>query len=123
HARAGIGIRTSGNWLPIVRLFPQASGESAAILGTTMRTQSPDTSPKIEAFLIEAYRRMTPLSPNRASARSTGRRSPAWAVRLRSMTHSSFSPEREVRLRLASLWLDRKTMIKAFGWDPEVEGY
>jgi hypothetical protein len=31
--------------------------------------------------------------------------------------------ERELRLRLAALWLDRETMIDAFGWDPEVEGY
>ena len=31
--------------------------------------------------------------------------------------------EREQKLRLASLWLDRETMIKVFGWDPEVEGY
>jgi len=31
--------------------------------------------------------------------------------------------ERELRLRLAALWLDRETMIEAFGWDPEVEGY
>lgn len=32
-------------------------------------------------------------------------------------------PEREQRLRLAALWLDRKTMIRVFGWDPNEEGY
>ena len=32
-------------------------------------------------------------------------------------------PEREVRLRLASLWIDRETMIRVFRWDPEREGY
>lgn len=32
-------------------------------------------------------------------------------------------PERELRLRLASLWLDRETMIRVFDWDPEREGY
>jgi hypothetical protein len=32
-------------------------------------------------------------------------------------------PERELRLRLASLWLDRETMIRVFRWDPEREGY
>ena len=31
--------------------------------------------------------------------------------------------ERELRLRLAALWLDRETMIEAFGWDPEAKGY
>lgn len=31
--------------------------------------------------------------------------------------------EREVKLRLASRWLDPELMRKAFGWDPEKEGY
>ena len=31
--------------------------------------------------------------------------------------------EREQRLRLASLWLNRETMIRVFNWDPEREGY
>jgi len=30
--------------------------------------------------------------------------------------------ERELRLRLASLWIDRDLMLKAFGWDPGAEG-
>lgn len=29
---------------------------------------------------------------------------------------------RELRLRLASRVLDRETMIRAFGWDPDVHG-
>ena len=32
-------------------------------------------------------------------------------------------PERELKLRLASLWLDRDTMIHVFNWDPHKEGY
>lgn len=28
----------------------------------------------------------------------------------------------ERRLRLASLWVDRDTMIRLFGWDPDVRG-
>ncbi len=31
--------------------------------------------------------------------------------------------EREQHLRLASLWLDRETMLRVFNWDPYVEGY
>jgi len=31
--------------------------------------------------------------------------------------------ERELRLRLAALWLDRETMIEVFAWDPEEMGY
>lgn len=30
--------------------------------------------------------------------------------------------ENEVRMRLASLWLDRETMVRLFAWDPEVQG-
>ena len=30
-------------------------------------------------------------------------------------------PEREIRLRLASSWLDPETMRAAFGWDPAEE--
>jgi hypothetical protein len=31
-------------------------------------------------------------------------------------------PERELRLRLAALRLDRETMIEVFDWDPEENG-
>jgi hypothetical protein len=31
--------------------------------------------------------------------------------------------EREMRLRVAALWLDRATMRRVFGWDPDREGY
>ena len=31
-------------------------------------------------------------------------------------------PEREVRLRLAGLWLDRATMMRVFDWDPREKG-
>mgnify|MGYP006987211209 FL=1 len=30
--------------------------------------------------------------------------------------------EEELRLRLAALWLDRETMVRAFGWDPMEHG-
>jgi hypothetical protein len=32
-------------------------------------------------------------------------------------------PEREMRLRLAAPRLGRETMVKAFGWDPDVMGW
>lgn len=31
--------------------------------------------------------------------------------------------ERELRLRLGALWIDRETMIRVFDWDPELKGY
>lgn len=30
---------------------------------------------------------------------------------------------REIQLRLASRWIEPELMRKAFGWNPEVEGY
>lgn len=30
--------------------------------------------------------------------------------------------EREIRLRLAALRLDREAMVRWFAWDPEIEG-
>lgn len=87
-----------------------------------MRTQSPDTPPDIEERLIEAYRSMSPeerlmkvFDLNRAVQEMA-------AARIRDQ-YGPDLPERELRLRLAALWIDRETMIRAFGWDPEVEGY
>lgn len=87
-----------------------------------MRTQSPDTPPDIEEMVLEGYRRMTPqeklalvIDLNRAAQAMA-------ALRIRAQ-YGPDLPERELRLRLAALWLDRETMVKVFGWDPEVEGY
>ena len=87
-----------------------------------LRTQSPDTPPDIEEMILEHYRRMMPqeklalvIDLNRAAQAMA-------AARIRAQ-YGPDLPERELNLRLAALWLDRETMIKAFGWDPEVEGY
>ena len=32
-------------------------------------------------------------------------------------------PEREQKLRLSALWLNRETMIRVFDWDPQESGY
>lgn len=80
-----------------------------------------DTSPEAERVLIEGYRRMSPaeklervFSLNRALEQLQ-------AARIRA-DYGDIS-EREMRLRLASLRLGRETMVKVFGWDPEVEGW
>jgi len=31
--------------------------------------------------------------------------------------------EKEIRMRAASLWLDRNLMVRIFNWDPAREGY
>lgn len=87
-----------------------------------MKTQSPDTPPEIEEILLEGYRRMPPIAKlwqvfdlNRTAQQMA-------AMRIQARYGPDLS-ERELRLRLAALWLDRETMIEAFGWDPEIEGY
>lgn len=87
-----------------------------------MRTQSTDTPPEIEEILLEGYRRMPPVEKLRQvfDLNRTAQRMAALRIEAR---YGPNLAERELRLRLAALWLDRETMIKAFGWDPEVEGY
>jgi hypothetical protein len=86
-----------------------------------VRTQSTDTPPEIEEILLEGYRRMPPVEKLRQvfDLNRTAQRMAAMRIQAR---YGDLS-ERELRLRLAALWLDRETMIAAFGWDPEVEGY
>ncbi len=81
-----------------------------------------DTPPAVERLLIEGYRTMLPherlervVSLNRALDR-LGR------ARLRARYGADLS-ERELRLRLAALRLDRETMVKVFDWDPRERGY
>lgn len=84
-------------------------------------TQSPDTSPEIEAFLFDAWRRMSSAERLRRIG-DLGKLVEAVAgadIRRRYPQ----ATEREVRLRLAARQYDRDLMIQAFGWDPEVEGY
>jgi hypothetical protein len=79
-----------------------------------------DTHPKIEAMMLEAYRRMTPAQKiARVQALNETVLQMA-AARLKKQ-YGEMS-ERELRLRLASLWLDRATMIRVFHWDPEQHG-
>lgn len=87
-----------------------------------MRTQSTDTPPEVEEILLEGYRRMPPVEKLRQvfDLNRTAQRMAVLRIQAR---YGPNLAERELRLRLAALWLDRETMIEAFGWDPEVEGY
>ena len=87
-----------------------------------MRTQSPDTPPEIEAILVERYRQMTPMEKLHQVFELNRMAQQMAAMRIEAQYGPNLS-ERELRLRLAALWLDRETMIAAFGWDPEVKGY
>jgi hypothetical protein len=87
-----------------------------------MKTQSSDTPPEIEEILLEGYRRMTPLERLLQVFELNRMAQQMAAMRIQARYGPNLS-ERELRLRLAALWLDRETMIAAFGWDPEVKGY
>ena len=81
-----------------------------------------DTPHEVETILIEGYRRMGPVRRlERALDLSEAVRQLALA-RIR-IQYGPDLDEREERLRLAALVLDRETMIRVFSWDPKKEGY
>jgi hypothetical protein len=85
-----------------------------------MQSRVHDTPPSVKALLIAGYRRMSAAEKLRRVQALNETALQFAAARIRS-EHPGIG-ERELRLRLASLWLDRGTMIQAFGWDPERHG-
>lgn len=86
-----------------------------------MIVDSCDTSTAARALMIEGYRRMS-ASEKLARVCDLGAAARALAAaRIREQHPGIF--EVELRLRLASLWFDRRTMARAFGWDPARQGY
>ena len=81
-----------------------------------------DTSPEIEKMLVEGYRRMGPLGRLRRALDLSEAVRQLAVARIRRQYGPDLD-EREERLRLAALVIDRQSMIRAFGWDPEREGY
>ena len=81
-----------------------------------------DTSPEVEAMLIEGYRNMAPLKKLKRVIALNRAVEQLATARLKT-TYGGDMTEHQLRLRLASLRLDRETMIRVFNWDPEVEGY
>ena len=80
-----------------------------------------DTDPRMETVLLEGYRRMPSWQKlQQVSALNHAAQQMAMA-RIRKQ-YPQATP-REHQLRLAALWLDRATMVRAFDWDPEAEGY
>lgn len=85
------------------------------------RLQSEDTSREAEAVQLDGLRRMTSSERLQLAIELTraARDTALTGLRLRHPGASDW----ELRLRLASLTLDRDTMVLAFGWDPAKEGY
>lgn len=84
------------------------------------RTQALDVHPDVEAIVVDGWRRMSAAEKVEQVRRLTRecRRFSLAGIRDR---HPGAS-EDELRLRLASFWLDRETMLRLFGWDPEARG-
>jgi len=82
---------------------------------------SRDTRPEVVGLLLEGYRRMTPAQKMaRVADLSLAARQMA-AARIRHQYPGA--SDREVELRVASLVLGRQTMIRAFSWDPDQQGW
>ena len=80
-----------------------------------------DTHPKVEALLLEGYRRMTVAEK---MARVVAMSRAVQQLSLADIRRSHpLADDQELSLRLASRRLDATTMRRAFGWDPEVQGF
>jgi hypothetical protein len=79
-----------------------------------------DTDPKTYAIMLEGYRKMSPAQKFARIQALNETVLQMAAARIKKQY--SPSSDRELRLRLAALWLDRSTMIRAFGWDPDQQG-
>jgi hypothetical protein len=86
-----------------------------------VRTQSTDTTPEIEAAVVDRLRAIGLAGRVEALIDlQNGLEQLALAgIRAR---HGETSPEEEAR-RLAALRLDRAVMIRVYDWDPALRGY
>lgn len=82
--------------------------------------QTPDTSRDVEDRLFALYRALDPEERLRRVLRFSDSLRAIALARIRADFPDA--PEREVRLRLASRWLDRETLLRVWGWDPRDHG-
>jgi hypothetical protein len=80
-----------------------------------------DTHPKIEAMLIEGYRKMSPSQKLERVGALTRAVQELALMDIRRRHPNADS--REQALRVASRWIDPELMIRAFGWDVREVGY
>lgn len=80
-----------------------------------------DIDPETELVLIEIARR-TPMWKKFRQVGALNRMCRAFAMAGIRQRYPGAS-EQEVRRRLAAVLFDRETVVKVFGWDPDVEGY
>jgi hypothetical protein len=86
-----------------------------------MRPLSPDTHPEVEKRLIEAYRRMSAAEKLQRVRELTQFVQQLALADIRRRYPEA--DEHECRMRLASRWIEPELMRRAYGWDPDKEGY
>jgi len=86
-----------------------------------MKSKIHDTPAHIQRMLIAGYRNMTPQQKLQRVSELTKAVQQLALARIRKQ-YGEIS-EREQKLRLAALWLNRETMIRVFDWDPHEAGY
>ncbi|MCP3982461.1 MAG: hypothetical protein GY716_24425, partial [bacterium] len=79
-----------------------------------MKALALDTPPDIEEIVLEGYRRMSPSQKLQRVVELGVATEAMAAARIRARYGPEISP-RELRLRLAALQLDRRTMVDVFG--------
>ena len=80
-----------------------------------------DTDPRMDALLVEGYRRMS-SSQKLERVRALTRAVQELALLDIRRRHPD-ADEREQALRLASRWMEPELMVRAFGWDVRKVGY
>ena len=86
-----------------------------------MRPLAEDTPIEVERIQVEIVRRMTP--GEKLSQMVSLNRFLRTMVRTQIRKKYPGASEREIELRAASRWLSPDLMVRAFGWDPRIEGY
>ena len=78
---------------------------------------SDDTSYEVEMIIVEGMRNWTPAQRIRRVSQLNDMVRSLVIVDIREKRPNA--DEREVRLRMASRYISRELMIRAFGWDPD----
>ena len=86
-----------------------------------LRPLAADTSPEAEARMIEYYRSLEPQERVAIALELTRLADEIALEGIRERYPQA--TEREQKLRLAALKYGRELILKAFGWDAEVEGW
>ena len=101
---------------------PSSTAEETVVERRVTRSGVIDTSAEAESVLLEGYRRMAGLEKLRRVAALNRSVEHLARARIRAQ-YGDGIPEREMRLRLATLKLGPRLMLQAFGWDASERGY